>query len=76
MSQRSRTGVSPYTLVYVHDGVISAEILAKSMRIAFKDDMTWEPYLEAMAMELEELYENRVDALDRLQAQKKRVARN
>ncbi|OMO95998.1 reverse transcriptase [Corchorus capsularis] len=76
MSQRSSTGVSPFNLTYGHDAMVPMEILAKSARVAFQNDLTWEEYTESMMVALEDKDSERLSALDHLNAQKRKAERS
>ena len=74
-SKRSATGVSPYSLVYGHDVVLPMEVVVPSLRVAKQNGLTLEEYNEAMIMELENIDEERMQALNNLIAQKKKISR-
>ncbi|KAK2979952.1 hypothetical protein RJ640_017967 [Escallonia rubra] len=75
-SPRSSTGITPYALTYGYDPVLPMEITVKSFRVAMQNSLPVTEYNEAMAIELEELDDHRLDALDRLHAQKLRLRLN
>ncbi|GKV35610.1 hypothetical protein SLEP1_g43856 [Rubroshorea leprosula] len=78
-SQRSSTKVTPFSLTYGHDTVLPMELTARSLRIAIRiaiqNGLNSGEYNEAMIMELEDLEEARLTALDVIKAQKLKVAR-
>ncbi|XP_059658620.1 uncharacterized protein LOC132304939 [Cornus florida] len=74
-SRRSGTGVTPYMLTYGHDAVLPMEITIRSARVAFQNKLTPAYYNHAMLVELKDLDEVRLNALDHIVAQKKKVMR-
>ncbi|GKU85795.1 hypothetical protein SLEP1_g417 [Rubroshorea leprosula] len=74
-SQRSSTKVTPFSLTYGHDVVLPMELTARSLWIAIQNGLNSGEYNEAMIMELEDLEEARMIALDVMKAQKLKVAR-
>ena len=74
-SKRSSTGTTPYTLVYGHDAVLPVKIGVKSLRMKNQNDLTGCQYQQAMNMELENIDEQRIRALNSIQLQKKRAAK-
>ncbi|XP_059626926.1 uncharacterized protein LOC132269687 [Cornus florida] len=74
-SQRSSTGVTPFMLTYGHAAVLPMEVTVRSMRFALQNNLTPAEYNESMLIELEDLDEVRLRALDHIQVQKRRVAR-
>ncbi|XP_059650570.1 uncharacterized protein LOC132296379 [Cornus florida] len=74
-SKRSSTGVTPYMLTYGHDVVLPMEITIRSARVVFHNNLTPADYNHAMLVELEDLDEVRLNALDHIIAQKKKVMR-
>ncbi|KAF7129974.1 hypothetical protein RHSIM_Rhsim10G0182100 [Rhododendron simsii] len=74
-SNKEATNVTPYMLVYGHDPVLPMEIAVKSARIASQNGLTPADYTQAMLMELEDLDEVRLAALDHMLVQKGRVVR-
>ncbi|KAK2986185.1 hypothetical protein RJ640_006220 [Escallonia rubra] len=75
-SPRSSTGITPYALTYGHDPILPMEITVKSFRVAMQNSLAVAEYNEAMAIELEDLGDHRLDALDRLHAQKLKVSKS
>ena len=71
-SKRSSIGTTPYALVYGHDTVLLVEIEVKSLRVKNQNDLTGCQYQQAMNMELEDIDEQRIRALNSIQLQKKR----
>ncbi|GKV02907.1 hypothetical protein SLEP1_g15285 [Rubroshorea leprosula] len=69
-SQRSSTKMTPFALTYGHDAVLPMELTARSSRIAIQHNLQSGEYDEGMMLELENLEDTRLIALDRLQVQK------
>ncbi|XP_034218972.1 protein NYNRIN-like [Prunus dulcis] len=63
------------TLTYGHDAVLPLEIFVRSLRVARHGEWSKYVYNQAMAQELDDLEEVRLDALDKLKAQKETVSR-
>ncbi|XP_059664025.1 uncharacterized protein LOC132309757 [Cornus florida] len=74
-SKRSNTGVTPYMLTYGHNVVPLIEMTIRSARVAFQNKLTPADYDHAMLVELEDLDEVRLNALDHIIAQKRKVMR-
>ena len=74
-SKRTATGITPYALTYGHDAVLPMETNIRSARVAFQNGLDYGDYNQAMYMELEDLDELRLSALDHLVVQKQKVAR-
>ncbi|GKV27610.1 hypothetical protein SLEP1_g36766 [Rubroshorea leprosula] len=74
--RRSSTKMTPFALTYGHDAVLPMELTAKSLRIAIQHNLQSGEYDEAMMLELEDLEDTRLTALDRLQAQKLKIAKS
>ncbi|XP_059668842.1 uncharacterized protein LOC132313924 [Cornus florida] len=74
-SKRSSTGVTPYMLTYGHDAILPMEMTIRSARVAFQNRLTPAYYNHAMLAKLEDLDEVRLNALDHIIAQKKKVMR-
>ncbi|XP_055961838.1 uncharacterized protein LOC126681523 [Mercurialis annua] len=75
-SRRNATGVSPFMLTYGHDAVLPMEVVVRSLRVAKQNHLTPEDYNETMMMELENLEEGRLQALNNMIIQKKKVSRS
>ncbi|GKV14311.1 hypothetical protein SLEP1_g25206 [Rubroshorea leprosula] len=75
-SQRSSTKMTPFALTYGHDAVLPMELTARSLRVMIQNNLQFGEYDEAMMLELEDLEDSRLTALDRLQAQKLKVAKS
>ncbi|GKU99828.1 hypothetical protein SLEP1_g12615 [Rubroshorea leprosula] len=75
-SQRSSTKVTPFALTYGHDAVLPMELTARSLRVMIQHNPQSGEYDEAMMLELEDLEDSHLTALDRLQAQKLKVAKS
>ena len=67
--------MSPYSLVYGHDAVLPMEVVVPSLRVAKQNGLALEEYNEAMIMELENIDEERMQALNNPIAQKKKISR-
>ncbi len=67
--------MSPFSLIYGHDVILPMEVVLLFLRVVRWYGFTLDEYNEAMAMELEDLDEARMDAFNRMVAQKKKVAR-
>ncbi|GKU99855.1 hypothetical protein SLEP1_g12638 [Rubroshorea leprosula] len=74
-SQRSSTKVTPFSLTYGHDAILPMELTARSLWIAIQNGLNSGEYNEAMIMELEDLEEARLTALDVMKVHKLKVAR-
>ncbi|GKV41603.1 hypothetical protein SLEP1_g49110 [Rubroshorea leprosula] len=59
-----------------HDVVLPMELIARSLRIAIQHILQSREYDEAMMLELEDLEDTRLTALDRLQVQKFKIAKS
>ncbi|GKV21983.1 hypothetical protein SLEP1_g31893 [Rubroshorea leprosula] len=75
-SQRSSTKMTPFALTYGHDAVLPMELTARSLRVVIQHNLQSGEYDEAMMLELEDLEDSRLTALDRLQAQKLKIAKS
>ncbi|GKU86485.1 hypothetical protein SLEP1_g1001 [Rubroshorea leprosula] len=75
-SQRSSTKMTPFALTYGHDVVLPIELTAMSLRVVIQHNLQFGEYDEAMMLELEDLEDSRLTALDRLQAQKLKIAKS
>lgn len=74
-SKRSATGTTPFALTYGHDAMLPVEIQVKALRVAEQHNLTVGDYTQAMLQELEELDHARLDAYNRMEAQKRAMAR-
>ncbi|KAI5313492.1 hypothetical protein L3X38_042668 [Prunus dulcis] len=74
-SKRSGIGTTSFVLTYGHDSVLSLKISVRSLRVARHYEWNKDEYNQAMVQELDDLDEVRLDALDKLKAQKETVAR-
>ena len=75
-SKRTSTGTTPFALTYGHDAVLPMEVIVKSQRVVSQNDLDIGSYHQAMNMELEELDETRVKALNQILLQKARVVKS
>ena len=71
-SKKYSIGVSPYSLTYA---VLLMEVVVPSLRVSRQNDLNRQEYNEAMMMELEALDGKRLQELDYIMIQKKKVAR-
>ncbi|XP_059626874.1 uncharacterized protein LOC132269638 [Cornus florida] len=74
-SKRLSIGITPYMLKYGYDAVLLMEMTIRSARVAFQNKLTLVDYNHAMLVELEDLDEVRLNALDHITTQKKKVMR-
>ncbi|XP_059658694.1 uncharacterized protein LOC132305027 [Cornus florida] len=74
-SKRSSIGVTLYMLTYGHNVVLPIEMTIRSARVAFQNRLTLANYNHAMLVELENLDEVHLNALDHIITQKKKVMR-
>ncbi|XP_043700034.1 uncharacterized protein K02A2.6-like [Telopea speciosissima] len=73
-SQGSSTATTPFALTYGHDMVLPVEVSVRSARVAFQQRLSPTAYTEAMIAKLDDLEEERLATLDRMQVQKKKIA--
>ncbi|XP_038708525.1 uncharacterized protein LOC120003576 [Tripterygium wilfordii] len=74
-SPRSATNVMHFQLIYGQEAVLPVEINMQSMRIALQNNLSEEDYTEAMIQNLLELDKIRLDSLNRIEIQKRKVAK-
>ncbi|XP_050374698.1 uncharacterized protein LOC126792283 [Argentina anserina] len=74
-SKRTPTGTTPYALMYGHDAVLPIEINGQSLRVREQHQLIGEDYVQAMYQEHEDLDSRRMEVLDSLIAEKKKIAR-
>ncbi|XP_050374573.1 uncharacterized protein LOC126792130 [Argentina anserina] len=74
-SKRAPTSTTPYALMYGHDAVLPIEINVQSLRVREQHQLIGEDYVQAMYQEHEDLDSRRMEALDSLIAEKKKIAR-
>lgn len=72
-SPRSSTKITPYALVYGHDAMLPLEINIKSLRVKCQDQLTSEQYHQSMFLEVENIDEARILALNSIVFQKKKA---
>ena len=65
---------TPYSLVYGHDAVIPIEITIRSLRVAKQNQLSHIDYESAMLVELDDIDEKQIAALNSIMIQKKKVA--
>ena len=75
MACHGATKVSPYHLVYGHEGVLPWELKLDSRRVTFQDQLTSDEYSALMKDELEDLAGYRLKALINVEVNKARVGR-
>ncbi|CAL9019067.1 unnamed protein product [Prunus brigantina] len=75
VSKRSAIGASPYALTYGHDTIVPMELKVRSLRVTERPGQEEKDYAQAMAQELEDLEQSRLDAHNLMQAQKQMAAR-
>ncbi|GKV01316.1 hypothetical protein SLEP1_g13876 [Rubroshorea leprosula] len=75
-SQRSSTKMTHFALTYGHDTVLPMELTARSLKVVIQHNLQFREYDEAIMLELEDLEDKRLIALDRLQAQKLKIAKS
>jgi hypothetical protein len=73
-SKRLSINTTSYSLVYGHDAVIPVEIIVKSLRVARQNQLSHVDYESAMLVELDDLDEQQIAALNSIMIQKKKVA--
>ena len=74
-SKRNSTGVSSYSLTYGHDAVLPMEVVVPSLRVSRHNGLNPQEYSEVMMMKLEVLDRKRLQKLDHIMIQKRKVAR-
>ncbi|XP_050222502.1 uncharacterized protein LOC126672591 [Mercurialis annua] len=74
-SQKSATGTSPFRLVYGYDAMLPMELTVTSTRRRYQCELSKEDYFDKMVIDSLDLDEERLTALDHLEAQKGRVER-
>ncbi|XP_050918508.1 uncharacterized protein LOC127135926 [Lathyrus oleraceus] len=72
-SPKEATNLTPFRLTFGHDAVLPVEIYLQSTRIQRHYEIPSESYWNMMLDELVYLYEERLNALELLKRQKKRV---
>ncbi|CAL1411756.1 unnamed protein product [Linum trigynum] len=75
MSPRISTRVCPFSLTYGHEAFLPVEVTVTSLRYMKQHELTPPEYHESMMLELCDLDELQLCALDNVQVQKARVAR-
>ncbi|CAL9018935.1 unnamed protein product, partial [Prunus brigantina] len=75
VSKRLAIGTSPYALTYGHDAIVPMELKVRSLRVTERPGQEEKDYAQAMAQELEDLEQSRLDAYNLMQAQKQIAAR-
>ena len=66
--------MSPYQLVYGHDDVLPWEVKIGSRRLTMQDQLTADEYCDLMKDELVDLIHHRLVALEKIEANKARIA--
>ncbi|CAL1387950.1 unnamed protein product [Linum trigynum] len=75
MSPRSSTKVTPFALTYGHEAFLPVEVTDKSLRYMRQHELTSSEYYESMMLELCDLDEVQLKALDNIRVQKEKVSR-
>ncbi|GKU89586.1 hypothetical protein SLEP1_g3710 [Rubroshorea leprosula] len=65
-----------FALTYGHDAVLPMELTARSLRVVIQHNLQSGEYDEAMMLELENLEDSHLTALDKFQAQKLKIAKS
>ena len=76
MSRHGAMQVAPYQLVYGHEAVLPWETAIGSRRIKLQQKLSADQYYGLMMDELEDVVQNRLDALEKIEQNKARVARH
>ena len=71
-SPKDARGTTPFKLVYGHDAVLPIQINLQNVQVARQNDLPIEDYWDALFDELNELEEERLNALERLLQPKKK----
>ncbi|XP_050222312.1 uncharacterized protein LOC126672403 [Mercurialis annua] len=74
-SQKSATGTSPFRLVYGYDAMLPMELTVTSTRRRYQNKLSKDDYFDKMVIDTLDLDEERLTALDHIEAQKRRVER-
>ncbi|CAL2227978.1 unnamed protein product [Prunus armeniaca] len=74
VSKRSDTGTSPYALTYGHDAIVPMELKVRSLRVTERLGQEEKDYSQAMAQELEDLEQSRLDAYNLKKVKQKTFA--
>ncbi|XP_043692878.1 uncharacterized protein LOC122643309 [Telopea speciosissima] len=74
-SKRTTTGTTPYALTFGYDAILPMEVTMKSLWVARQYEMSPSQYKDSLMAELDDLDEEHLLALDRVQAQKAKVAK-
>ncbi|XP_050207554.1 uncharacterized protein LOC126656970 [Mercurialis annua] len=74
-SQKSATGTSPFRLVYGYDAMLPMELTVTSTRRRYQNELSKDDYFDKMVIDALDLDEERLTALDHLEAQKRSVER-
>ncbi|XP_050233029.1 uncharacterized protein LOC126681530 [Mercurialis annua] len=74
-SQKSATRTSPFRLVYGYDAMLPMELTVMSTRRRYQSRLSKDDYFDKMVIDALDLDEERLAALDHLEAQKRRVER-
>ncbi|XP_050229153.1 uncharacterized protein LOC126678293 [Mercurialis annua] len=74
-SQKSATGTSPFRMVYGYDAMLPMELTVMPTRRLYQNRLSKDDYFDKMVIDSLDLDEERLAALDHLEAQKRRVER-
>ena len=75
MAYHGSTKASPYKLVYGHDAVLPQEIQSGLRRVSLQKELTVVDYKSLMIYNLEDLHYHRLRALENIEANKIRIAK-
>ena len=76
MSRHGSVQVTPYQLVYGHDAVLPWEVNVGSRRVELQNQLSPEQYHDLMMDELEDVTQQRLVALKKIEDNKARIARH
>jgi hypothetical protein len=75
-SKRLSINTTPFSLVYGHDAVLLVEITIQSLRVAKQNQLSQVDYESAMMVEMDDLDEAQVAALNSIILQKQKVTKS
>ncbi|XP_021761060.1 uncharacterized protein LOC110725897 [Chenopodium quinoa] len=75
-SKRDAIGTTPYQLAHGHEPVVPAELSAKCNKIAKQIGVSQEDYQQSMSIKLMDIKGERLQALAKIEAQKRQVAKS
>ena len=74
-SKNNATGLTPYQLTYGQDVLLPLEVAMNSLIVAKQHGLQLKEYIQAMFQELESADEDRLMALENIQANKAKVSK-